>query len=182
LAHAAIECGGNDPTALSLAALPLSYLGREHHEALSAVERSLSLNPNGAAAWNAAGYIRLNLGRVDEAAESFRRAIRLSPIDPELYRTQCGLALAHLLAKRFDEAIEEGTRALSVNPAYPTTKRVLASAYANLGKLDEAKRIVQRILAVEPGLTLTVLRHRSPAFGPAGEHYFSGLLRAGLLE
>ena len=46
------------------------------------------------------------MGRTDEAIERAQRAQRLSPFDPMSYLNACGFALAHLVARRFEQAIE----------------------------------------------------------------------------
>lgn len=44
------------------------------------------------------------LGEPDQAIERLAYAMRSKPLDSEMYRMQCGTALAHLFAGRFDEA------------------------------------------------------------------------------
>ena len=64
----------------------------------------LMLNPNLAAAWFLGGFLRVWLGEPDNAIGHFERAMRFSPLDPESYRMQAGMAAAHLFARRFDDA------------------------------------------------------------------------------
>jgi adenylate cyclase len=181
-AHLALDVGPNDPVALGMAGWAVSWLGSEHEIGLSAVERSLALNPNGATAWSAGGYIRLYLCHSEQAIGCFEKALRLSPLDPELYRAICGIAFAQLISGRFDEAVSTAKKALQANSRYSTTIRVLASAYANLNAEADARRTVQRLLELEPRLSLSSLIRRSPRCGPEMEIYVGGLRKAGLPE
>ena len=61
-------------------------------------------------------------GDPDSAIEHFSRAMRLSPLDPETYRMQAGMAAAHLFAGRFDTAV--------INGAGTSTCSARSSAYA----------------------------------------------------
>ena len=58
-------------------------------------------------------------GEPDDAIEHFARAMRLSPLDPEMYRMQAGTALAHLFAGRFDEASSWAEKAFRDLPSFP---------------------------------------------------------------
>jgi hypothetical protein len=64
----------------------------------------LLLNPNLAAAWFLGGFAKIMPGEPDQGIERLAYAMRSSPLDSEMYRMQCGTALAHLFAGRFDEA------------------------------------------------------------------------------
>ena len=50
------------------------------------IDRALVLNPNLASAWFLGGFARVWNGELDGAIEHFARAMRLSPLDPEMYR------------------------------------------------------------------------------------------------
>jgi hypothetical protein len=53
----------------------------------------------------------------------------------------------------YEEAIAAGRRALQGNALWAATYRILATCYAHLGRLDDA-RAVQRLLHTDPGLTV----------------------------
>ena len=57
-------------------------------------------------------------GEPDAAIEQFAHAMRLSPLDPELYRMQAGLAAAHLFAGRFDAASSCAEKAFRELPSF----------------------------------------------------------------
>ena len=57
-------------------------------------------------------------GDPDSAIEYFERAMRLSPLDPEMFRMQAGMAMAHLFAGRFDAASSWAERAYRDLPVF----------------------------------------------------------------
>ncbi len=75
-------------------------------------------NPNLSAAWYLGGFQRISRGEPDEAIERFARAMRLSPLDPEMVRMQAGTAMAHLFAGRFDAASAWAETALRELPSF----------------------------------------------------------------
>ena len=72
----------DDPTCLRFAAQVLAYSAKDYETALSAIERSLQLNPNSAQGYTGGGWVNAHAGRPLVAIEHFHRAMRLSPLDP----------------------------------------------------------------------------------------------------
>src|SRR5262249_33332023 len=104
LARRAIELGRDDAIALTRAGHALTHLAGDDDGGLVLLDRAKMLNPNLAAAWFLGGFVRVWRGDSEGAIAHFTQAIRLSPLDPEMYRMQAGMAVAHLFAGRFDEA------------------------------------------------------------------------------
>src|SRR5207237_10922687 len=102
LARRAAELGPDDEVALSQAAHSLAFVVGDLDDALALVDRAIALNPNLAGAWYASGWTRVFRGEPETAIEHFARAMRLSPLDPQVIRMQAGTAFAHLLAGRYD--------------------------------------------------------------------------------
>ena len=61
--------------------------------------------------------------------------MRLSPLDPLSFRAQGGIAFAHFLAGRYDEAINWAEKALRERPNYLAAARDLAAANALAGRM-----------------------------------------------
>jgi adenylate cyclase len=158
LAAQAIEIGKDDPDTLWMGAHALSFLAREHGMAASAVGRALALNPNSAHAWMTSGRVACFRNRPDAAIEAFHRAMRLSPLDPQTYQFTGGIAWAHLLAGRYAEAVASADRSLDENPRYTAMLRYKLVACAHLGRIGEARELLRKILALEPGLTIAGLK------------------------
>lgn len=101
-----IETGTEDPDALWMRGWSIFGLAGESATGLSAIERALSINPNSALAWTFCGWLHAYSNRPVPPIEALERAIRLSPLDPPRWGFYGAFALAHLVAGRYEEAIE----------------------------------------------------------------------------
>ena len=154
LARRAIELGKDDPDALSRAGWTLSFFTGDLATGFRAVERALSLNPNSANAWRTRGWILVWLEQPEEAAESFGRAMRLSPLDPELYATQYGMARCHFVMGRLDEALQWADKALLEQPRAVNVTVFKVAVCAHLGLTDEVGDCLQRLQELSPGFSV----------------------------
>jgi len=161
LARRAIAGGQDDAEALSMAGYAIGYLGDLLQDGLAAIERAIDLNPNDALAFANRGWLNTYLGRSDIAIASFQEALRLSPRDPALFRTQAGLAFAYLVDEDFENAIVAARRSTENNPNFAAAYRSLAAALALAGRVAEARQALVRIVAIDPELTLESFAQRS---------------------
>jgi adenylate cyclase len=112
-----------------------------------AADRALALNPSYARGWFVSGLLRVFAGQPDLAIEHLETSLRLSP------RERVGAALsvmgaAYFFKRRFDEAEAKLLSAIQDHPGSPISYRILASCYAHMGRLDEARAIVVRLRAI----------------------------------
>ena len=93
-------------------------------------------------------------------------------------------AIAHLAARRFEQAIEWADRAWHDQPRYVAMMRVKVAANAHLGHLDKARAELGRMLAIDPNRTIVdFLRRYAHILAPEVlEVYVTGLRLAGLPE
>jgi tetratricopeptide (TPR) repeat protein len=112
------------------------------------------------------------------------RAIRLSPLDPWGARGFTYLlALAHLAAGRYKQAIDWADRSLAAQPGYRAALLLKVVSSAQLGRIDEARDAVSRVFELEPGLTVARWRTPVPPFPPdLLARFEDGLRKAGLPE
>ena len=148
-ARRALEVAGDDPGVLANAAQTLAYFGEDIGAAIALIDRALVLNPNYARGWNISGVLRLWAGLPDVAIGHAETSLRLSP------RADVGAALtligaSHFYARRFDEAVPRLRVAVEEYPGFPQPYRVLAACYTHLGRLDDARAIVERLRAITP--------------------------------
>jgi adenylate cyclase len=184
LARRAIEVGKDDPDTLWMSAWTIAISTGDHSAAASAIERSLALNPNSAHAWMASGYVSCYRNLPDPAIEAFNRAIRLSPLDPFGWGLTGGIALAHMIAGRYEEAIGWADRCLHERASVPMVLRIRAASCAHLGRLQEARQWLARLLEVDPRLTIAWLKDYATMFLPPETVavYLEDLRKAGLPE
>ena len=156
-ARRALEVAGDDPSMLANAALALAYFGEDIGAMMALVDRALALNPSFARGWYVSGLLRMWAGQPDIAIEHIEASLRLSP------RARVGWSLAqigfaHFFARRFDEAVAKLVLAIQEAPSNPHPYRFLAACYAHMGRLDEAREVVERLRA----LTSVVIPSATP--------------------
>jgi TolB-like protein len=168
LAAQSIEMGKDDPDALWMGALAFSYFSGAHGTAASALDRALALNPNSAYAWTASGWVSCHRNRPEQAIDAFHRAMRLSPLDPLGWAFKGGLALAHLVAGRYEEAVDWAEGSSHEQPRSAFALRVKVVACVHLGRIEEGRELLQQLLRLQPGLTIAGLKaYRMSMFAEA---------------
>ena len=146
------------------------------------LDQAIALNPNMALGWRSRAYASLFAGQHEMAIQQAGRAHRLNPLDPGT-----GIALlmasALLLLGRHDEALVWAKQSVRENPNAVMSLRALASAHAFLGDLEEARRIGQEILELDPTLTLSRARAFSAFRRPEDlSKWIEGIRLAGVPE
>jgi adenylate cyclase len=183
LARQVLEAERDDAETIWQAAYTLFLLAGEAAMAAAALDRALALNPNAAHAWLARGTIHALRNQPEAAIEAIERARRLSPFDPYTFLYAVSIAIAHLVARRFGQAIEWADRALHDQPRAAAAMRVKVAALAHLGHRDEARAELSRALAIDPKLTIAGYREYAHFFAPEVlELFVTGLRLAGLPE
>jgi tetratricopeptide (TPR) repeat protein len=153
LARQAIDAGRDDPDALWMGGWALATMAFEHAPGLSAIERSLALNSNSSIAWMFCGWLHGFANRPGSAIDAFERSIRLSPLDPGRWGAEGGLGFPHLLAGRYEEAVEWAHRALHVNPKATFICGCKAAGCGYFGRSDEAHQCIRRLSEFVSGFT-----------------------------
>ncbi len=126
-------------------------------QARQAAETALELNPGLPEARAAlATVVAVHDWDWPRAESMFRQAIALNPQYPSAHQ---GLAVLCLTpAKRFDEALDEMQRALTLDPLSPVLRVTLSSVLLYAREFEKAVQVAQSVVDLDPG------------FAPA--HYF----------
>jgi TolB-like protein/Tfp pilus assembly protein PilF len=161
LARQALAAAPDDPEILARAAFVLAYFGDEIAACRSLIERSLELDPSFAEAWGMKGWMLLWAGQPDPAIEHFERMARFFPRG-RVGSILTGIGMAHLIGRRFEEAAPAFLASLQLLPTFTWAHRALASCYAHMGRLDEARDVVQRLRAIAPVAPTGFLEFRNP--------------------
>jgi adenylate cyclase len=146
-ARRGLEVAGDDPGVLANAAQALAYFGEDIGAMMALVDRALALNPSYARGWLLSGVLRLWAGQPEIAIEHNEAALRLSP-RARVGSSLANIGYAHFFSRRFNEAVPRLLLAIQEDPSYPGPLRYLAACYAYMGRLDEARDIVERLRAV----------------------------------
>ena len=183
LADEALASHGDHPTTLACAAHAIAYLGRRYDAALRAMDRALELGRNSWRVLTSNAWVRNYVGDGEAALSSFERCMRLNPLDPEIGFSLSGVATAHLIAGRYEEALKHGYAALDAAPTWLTSYRVVVFALVETGRIEEAKDVAARLLQLAPKFSTTLYRStgtfRDTAFI---DRYCEALVKAGVPE
>ena len=155
LARLAVELGQDDAVALAASVHALAHLARDPESGVAVADRALTLDPNHAAGWFVGGFVRIWCGRPDEAIERLTYAMRLNPLSTDVQRMEVGLALAHLLAGRAQDALSWAEKASRHRPDRVFPVGILAAVYAHAGRVDEARLAIQQLHKLDPDLRLS---------------------------
>jgi len=154
-ARLAIAKGSDDAAALAIAGFVIAVCGRDYETALTAFDRSFALSSSLALAPGFSSLVRAWKGDDAIAVEQANRALRLSPFDPLIYLPYIALAYAHFAAGRFEEMVSAANLATQSNPRFTPPLILLAAALGCLDRSEDAKTVVQRLLELEPGITVS---------------------------
>jgi TolB-like protein/class 3 adenylate cyclase len=183
LARRAVELGPDDAVALSGGGYALVFVVHDLDNGAAFIDRALMLNPNLAWALHSSGWTKAFLGDPDAAIKHLSDAMRLSPLDPLSFRAQGGIAFAHFLAGRYDEAIRWAEMALRERPNYLAAIRELAAANALVGRIPEAQKAMAHLRQIDPAMRASTVKDWVPLRRPDDlRRLQEGLRNAGLPE
>jgi adenylate cyclase len=171
LARQALRSSPDYPDVLGLAAFVLGYFGEDIDVSLRLIDRCLALNPSHARGWHWSGLLRVFAGQPEVGLGHFENYLRLSPRD-RLPTYLNGVGEAYFFSRRFGDAAANLLASLDLAPNFPVTYRVLASCYAPMGQLGQAREVIRRLRAIRAAVMEPATRYRSPELR---ELYLSGL-------
>ncbi|MFA6007715.1 MAG: tetratricopeptide repeat protein [Candidatus Shapirobacteria bacterium] len=123
---------------------------KDYPDAIKGFTQSVLVKPNYADAYHNRANIFFKTGNLDLARESYQIALKFSPT---LYQTYLSLTQIDLMQKNGDLALADATKAVELQPTDLQSNYVLGIVKAQIGQLDEAKKIFQGILSVYPTYT-----------------------------
>ena len=86
------------------------------------------------------------------------------------------------LGQGYEDAIEWAERSLRELPYFPPTIRIMVISCAHLDRIAEARTWLERLLALQPGLTIANVR-ASPVYSPELQSVrIEGFRKAGMPE
>jgi TolB-like protein/tetratricopeptide (TPR) repeat protein len=183
LARRAVDLGADDAVALERGGYALAFVAHDLGAGADLIDRALSLNPNLAWGWHSSGWLRDFLGEPEVAIKHLEHGMRLSPLDPFVFRAYAGLSCAHLLAGRYEEAALWAERALQRRPNLLVAVREAAVSNALAGRLLKAQEAMVRLRQADPELHISNFTDWLPLRRPQDiATYEEGLRKAGLPE
>jgi tetratricopeptide (TPR) repeat protein len=150
---------------------------------MAAILAAVEANPNNLMIVVRAGVAHLHCGDLDAALGHFHRATRLGAGDLGAHFALCGIAHVHLIRGDHAEALAWATRAYTANQHFDATLWMLIAANAHLGRMEEARRHLERLRQLAPGATIARIRAGQPDRDPSRTAaLLEGLRLAGLPE
>jgi TolB-like protein/tetratricopeptide (TPR) repeat protein len=153
---------------------------------LRELEFAITLDRNLAWAHADAGFMKVLLGRAEEAEADLTNAIRLSPRDPGLDRWHALLGIADLFLGRLESALDRLRKSVEINPNVAMAHFFLAAASALSGRAAEAREARNAGLRLDPNFTVARFRNErrseNPTFLAQRERIYEGLSLAGVPE
>ena len=159
---------------------------RQHDNAVANYQKALELNPNDAEVLAEMSNFLVYIGEPLKAIDQLKDAIRLNPNHEPWYVQYLGWAYEHAGMPREAIATLEQPEAEVMHSA-PEDLRwllpTLAAAYAEIGRMDDARKIVDTILADNPEFSTAEVASRAPyKTKELSDRYVNALRRAGLPE
>ena len=181
LAQRAVDLGADDPVALLGGGYSLVFVVHDVERGAAYIDRALALNPNFAWGLASSGWTKAFLGDPDAAITQLSRAMRLNPLDPLSFRALGGMAFAHFIAGRYDEATLWAEKALRERENYLPAIRELAAASALTGRLAEAQKAMAHFREIDSEMRVAAIKNWVPIRRPDDlARLEDGLRRAGL--
>jgi TolB-like protein len=188
LCGTALTLGRDDPLVLYIASELTALPGGDLNGGIALINKSISLNPNSAAALQMAGRLYAYAGDKHSALVHLERSARLNPHDRKapLY---FGYALAHFVAGEHEASVEWTGKALRDLPHHMASLRYRAASLGLLGRYQEGRQVVRQIHELVPEFTIARARRhiefdmhnvfRAPEIAAS---FYEGLRQSGVPE
>jgi adenylate cyclase len=181
-ARKAVELDSEDANA-HVALGKIYRLSLDYDAAEAEHKIALTLNPSLADAHYYLSGALLFSGKAQEAIPHVETAIRLSPHDDLIGPFHSRLAEAHLYLGNHEEAAELAQKALRLPGTQWGGYAKLASALGHLGRIEDAKKALEELKAIQPQANISLVKQR---FAITDARYIDNLLdglrKAGLPE
>jgi adenylate cyclase len=149
----------------------------ELNEGVAECELGLRINPSHDEGWISLADLRVLEGRAIEGTECARNALRLNPYPPGHYWV---LGLAQYAAGRYQDAVDTLRHEALGGTG---SRRTLAAALAQLGKISDAQQEARKFLTEFPHFSARQWGSTQPFRTDADrQHFIEGYVKAGLPE
>jgi TolB-like protein/Tfp pilus assembly protein PilF len=154
---------------------------KDFDAAVNYFDRSLRLNPNLAFIWALSAATYCYIGEPIVALQRLQRYRDLAPFDTFYWINQAVGALAHTVKGDYEQAVLVGRGAVKAKPDYHASYKPLIAALGHLGRAEEAKPYIAKLLSFEPHFTVEHFAKTYPLKRVQDrKRYMRGLLLAGV--
>jgi TolB-like protein len=179
--HAALDRDPSDALALATEGFVYCHLLNDLDIARKRCDQAVDANPSHALGWLYRGTVDAFKGDGEAAVGATRRAMELSPLDPQRYYFESLSATAELSAHQYANAERLARSSLLLNRMHPSTWRALTISLVSQGRMDEAREALGKLRELDPELTVEKYIARLPNGQlETGQHWARCLAIAGL--
>lgn len=179
--QAALDRDPESSLALSVSGLIATTIHHDVARGRDLMEQALLNNPSDPVAWLFQGANRMFAGDAGNAIIATRRAIFLTPLDPQRYLYESLLSSAFLVHGDDHAARHHAEQSLKLNALHASTHRVRLIALWRTGLHEEARSVASQLLNIEPGFEVSKWLARTPLHRISQGQEFARILReAGL--
>jgi DNA-binding SARP family transcriptional activator len=179
----AIRIDPDNAEALGIYAHVCAFADRDFDSALHYYDRALRLNPNLAIIWALSAPTYCYIGQPEKALKQLDRYKELAPFHPYFFWVENLYTISYTFLGDYEQAVTVGRRAVKTNPGFVNGYKPLIAALGHLGRRDEAKEYIDKLLSLEPGFTIKRFAQVYPIKREIDrERYIDGLRLAGVPE
>jgi tetratricopeptide (TPR) repeat protein len=179
----AIRLDPANAEALSIYGHICSMVDKDFDSARRYFDVSLRINPSLATAWAFSASTCCYAGEPDAALPRLDRYRELAPFDAYFSPHETIFAIAHTFKGDYERAVLAGRRVVETNPNFVAAYKPLIAALGHLGRRDEARPYVDRLLRLEPTFTVENFAEVYPIKKTSDrKRYMEGLRLAGIRE
>lgn len=153
LALRAMAADSFDARGYMLAGMAEMWL-RNHIQAEVHFTEALRLNPSLARAHAQLGSNHYLAGNPQAAFAPLKTALRLSPLDNQVFYVLGEMAIAHFMLEEYPETLHHAELSLARRPAYFFAHVMKIAASVELGRTSDARAALARLYQVKPGFRL----------------------------
>jgi TolB-like protein len=182
LSRKAIEIDPDNTEALDVYAHARAWK-RDFDAAMRCIERSQRVNPNSAVMWALSAPTFCYIGEPVAALQRLKRYRDLAPFHPYACFLDSFYAIAYMFKGDYEQAVLVGRATLKGNPLCQIIYKPLIGALGHLGRTDEAKPYIAKLLSFEPNFTVEHFGKTYPIKRDDDrQRYMEGLRLAGIPE
>jgi DNA-binding SARP family transcriptional activator/TolB-like protein len=179
----AIKLDPDNAEALGIYAHICSIVNKDFDSALHYFDRSLRLNPSLAFVWALSSATYSYIGDPEVALQRLERYGELAPLDPYYFWFEHLYAIAYTFKGDYERAVIVGRRANKANSEFVSCYKPLIASLGHLGRRDEAKPYIAKLLSLEPNFTVERFGQVYPFKKDSDrKRYMQGLHLAGVPE
>ncbi len=156
----------------------IDWMQRRFERAVAEGERAVAMNPNDPNGYQALSDALINSDKFEEAVEAAKTAMRLDPAHQAFYAYFVGSP--YVFMGRYNAAIALLQKHISVFPDNLWAHAMLAMAYVELGRNQDARTQASEVMRINPQFALPPPERETNESIEVNKHFQNDMRKAGL--